>query len=254
MTKITVLIPCFNEEKGLKKVLENIPYKKLQKYEFDLEVVVIDNNSKDKTADVARSKGVRVVFEPKRGKGHAIKTGFCSAASDTDYVVMLDGDNTYTPTEILRLVEPLHNDFCDVIIGSRLGGKLYKNSFKVQNRIANWIYTFLVRCFYRANTTDVLSGYFAWKKNVIDELVPHLESDGFSIEMEMLTKIVRLGYRIYAVPITYHPRLGESKIAALSDGLKILFVFCKNFYWSPKRKLQKSPQVQLIMNASRERI
>lgn len=252
MMKITVLIPCFNEEKGLKKVLENIPYKKLQKYEFDLEVVVIDNNSKDKTADVARSKGVRVVFESKRGKGHAIKTGFCSVSSDTDYVVILDGDNTYTPTEILRLVEPLHNDFCDVIIGSRLGGKLYKNSFKIQNRIANWIYTFLVRCFYRANTTDVLSGYFAWKKSVTDELVQHLESDGFSIEMEMLTKIVRLGYRIYAVPITYHPRLGESKIAALSDGLKILFVFCKNFYWTPKRKLRKSPHVQLAMSTSQE--
>ncbi len=248
MKKITVLIPCYNEEEGLPKVLDTIPYEYLKKYEMDTEVIVIDNNSTDKTADVARSKNVTVVSELKKGKGHAIKKGFYSVSADTDYIVMLDGDNTYTPKEIFRLVEPLHTDFCDVIIGSRLGGKLYKNSFKVQNRIANWAYTFLVRHFYRANTTDVLSGYFAWKKKVIDTLVPHLESDGFSIEMEMIAKIVRLGYRIYAVPITYRPRLGESKIAALSDGLKILYVFSKNLFWSPDKKPANTSGIEMISN------
>ncbi|HSW89038.1 MAG TPA: glycosyltransferase family 2 protein [Candidatus Saccharimonadales bacterium] len=252
MKKITVLIPCFNEEKGLSKVLDKIPYEKLKLYNFTLEVIVIDNNSKDNTAQVARSKNAHVVLERKKGKGHAIKTGFCSVSPDTDYVVMLDGDNTYTPSEIFRMIEPLHSDFCDVIIGSRLGGKLYRNSFKIQNRIANWVYTFLVRNFYRANTTDVLSGYFAWKKKVIDKLVPHLESDGFSIEMEMLTKIVKLGYRIYAVPITYRPRIGESKIAALSDGIKILSVFFKNLFWTPKKTLQDSPRMQLTISPSKE--
>jgi glycosyltransferase involved in cell wall biosynthesis len=252
MKKITVLIPCYNEEKGLTKVLEAIPYKKLAKYDFIVEVIVIDNNSKDSTAKVARSKNVQVIFERKKGKGHAIITGFCSVSPDTDYIVMLDGDNTYAPSEMLRMIEPLHSDFCDVIIGSRLGGKLYKNSLKFQNRIANWVYTFLVRYFYRANTTDVLSGYFAWKKEVIDKLVPHLESDGFSIEMEMLTKIVKLGYRIYSVPITYRARIGESKIAAVSDGFKILFVFSQNLFWKPKRKQQKSPHVQLIIGPSQK--
>src|SRR5579883_1589246 len=156
MKKITVLIPCYNEEYGLPKVLDKIPYKHLEKYEFAVDVIVIDNNSKDDTAKVAKEKKVKVISEKKKGKGHAIKAGFCHVSSDTDYIVMLDGDNTYCPTEILRLIEPLDNNFCDVIIGSRLGGKLYKNSFKLQNRIANWIYTFLVRNFYRANTTDVL--------------------------------------------------------------------------------------------------
>lgn len=252
MKKITVLIPCYNEEKGLAKVLDKIPYKKLNKFDFSIEVIVIDNNSQDNTATVARLKNAKVIFEEKKGKGHAIKAGFCSVSNDTDYVVMLDGDNTYSPLEILRLVEPLNNGFCDVIIGSRLGGKLYRNAFKLRNRIANWVYTFLVRYVYRANTTDVLSGYFAWKKHVTDALIPHLESDGFSIEMEMLTKIVRLGYSIYSVPITYKPRIGESKIAAFSDGIKILYVFCKNIFWTPKERKQKSPRVQLSINSSSE--
>lgn len=247
MKKITVLIPCYNEEKGLSKVLDKIPYAKILQNDFLIEIIVIDNNSKDNTANVARSKNAKVIFEGKKGKGHAIKTGFCSVSPDTDYVVMLDGDNTYSPSEILRMVEPLQNNFCDVIIGSRLGGKLYRNAFKLQSRIVNWAYTFLVRYVYRANTTDVLSGYFAWKKHVIDTLIPHLESDGFSIEMEMLTKIVRLGFSIYAVPITYKPRIGESKICAISDGIKILYVFCKNIFWKPSNPI--SPKAAGLRSA-----
>src|SRR5882762_1421502 len=111
MEKITVLIPCYNEEKGIAKVLDKIPYHRIKQHGFELEVIVIDNNSKDNTASVARSKNARVIFEEKKGKGHAIKTGFYAVSSVTDYVVMLDGDNTYSPSEILRLVEPLHSDF-----------------------------------------------------------------------------------------------------------------------------------------------
>lgn len=237
MKKITLIIPCYNEEKAIGKVLDSIPYTMLETYGFQLSTIVVDNNSKDNTSIIARSKHVNVICEKKQGKGHAMKTGFCAVARDTDYVVMLDGDDTYTPTEILRLIEPLHTDFCDVIVGSRLGGKLYKGSLRFRNRVANWGYTFLVRYFFRVNTTDVLSGYYAWKKEVIDSLIPYLESDGFSIEMEMLSKMVRLGYRIYSVPITYRPRIGKSKVATLSDGLKILYTFGKNLFWYPgKRK------------------
>lgn len=234
MKKITILIPCYNEEKGIGKVIDSIQFDTLKKFGFIAEVIVVDNNSTDNTAKIAESKNVNVIFEYKKGKGNTIKTGFACISSDTDYVVMLDGDNTYKPHEIPRLIEPLDNNFCDAIVGSRLGGKTRKNSLKFQNRVANWCYTFLVRQFYRANITDVLSGYFAWKREVIEKLAPHLESEGFEIEMEMITKMMRLGFEIYSVPITYETREGFTKIESISDGIKILTMFFKNFTWFPK--------------------
>jgi hypothetical protein len=81
--------------------------------------------------------------------------------------------------------------------------------------------------------TDVLSGYFAWKREVITDLLPHIESRGFSIEMDMITKMEMLGYEVYSVPITYDIREGETKVQAVSDGLKIMFVLIVNMIWKP---------------------
>jgi len=234
--KITILIPCHNEEQGIAKVLDNIPYQILDKYGFEAKVIVIDNNSSDRTKEIAESKGAHVILEPVKGKGKAMRKGFACIDHDIGYVVMLDGDNTYDPKEMLRLIEPITNDFCDVVIGSRLGGKITKNAFKAQNRLANWFYTFLVRCFYGANITDVLSGYFAWRADVVVEMRDHLESGGFSIEMDMVSKLVKLDYSIYSVPITYNNREGETKLESIKDGLKILFTFYRNLYWSPLSK------------------
>lgn len=90
---------------------------------YDTGIIVIDNNSTDKTGEVAREHGATVIHEPKKGKGNAIRTAFHSINDDTDYVVMLDGDDTYRPEEVLRLIEPLRSGFATVIVGSRLGGK-----------------------------------------------------------------------------------------------------------------------------------
>jgi dolichol-phosphate mannosyltransferase len=194
MKKIVVLVPCYNEEKGIVSVLKGIPTEKLKKLGFKTEAVVIDNNSSDKTAEVAKQYGATVISEKKQGKGNAIKTGFMSITPDVDYIIMLDGDDTYKSSEIPRLIEPLNSGFCDVIVGSRLGGKILDGSFKIQNRIVNWGYAFLVRNLYKANITDVLSGFFAWKRETLDGLKLHLEADGFAIEMEMITKMMK--YRI----------------------------------------------------------
>lgn len=241
--KIAILIPCFNEEEGIAKVIDNIPYHLLEKNGFETRVMVIDNNSSDRTAEVAASKGVCVVSEQAKGKGNAMRKGFASIESDTAYVVMLDGDNTYDPREMLRLIEPLMNGFCDVVIGSRLGGKITKNAFKAQNRFVNKLYTSLVRRFYGANITDVLSGFFAWRGDVVLGMRDHLQSSGFSIEMEMISKMVKLDYAIYSVPITYNIREGETKIESLKDGLKILMTFSRNLFWAPS-KASVTAQVQ----------
>lgn len=233
--KITILIPCHNEEKGVGKVIDEIPFVHLLRLGYVTEVIVIDNNSTDKTLEVAKQKNVHIIKEKKLGKGNAIKAGLREVSSDTDYIVMLDGDHSYKAKEIPRMVEPLLSNFCDVVIGSRLGGKLKKGSLKLPNRIANWAFTFFVRQFYRANVTDVLSGYFAWKRSAIMDLLPHLKANGFAIEMEMITKMVKLKHEIYSVPITYSPREGESKLDSISDGFKILSTFFTNLTWRPRK-------------------
>jgi dolichol-phosphate mannosyltransferase len=252
MEEITILIPCHNEEQGIAKVLDYIPYHALEKHGFEARVIVIDNNSSDRTREIAESKGAHVIFEQAKGKGNAMRKAFNCIDSDTGYVVMLDGDNTYNPREMLRLIEPIASGFCDVVIGSRLAGKITKNAFKAQNRLANWIYTFLVRYFYGANITDVLSGYFAWRGDVIEEIKDHLKSDGFSIEMEMVSKLVQLGYSIYSVPITYNIREGETKLESIKDGFKILFTFFRNLSWSPRKEsvCKKNNDQQITLNNS----
>ncbi len=235
--KLTILIPCYNEEKGIGKVIDAVPTAFLSQLGYLTEIIVIDNNSTDKTAYVARKRKVTVIREKKKGKGNALKTGFRAVSRNTDIVVMLDGDDTYKAHEIPRLIEPLISNFCDVVIGSRLGGKVKGNSLKLQNRIANWGYTFLVRQFYGANTTDLLSGFVAWKKEVVDQLHPHLESEGFAIEMEMITKMSKIGFEMYSVPITYDERVGQSKIEAFSDGFKILYTLIKNLTWKPEKQI-----------------
>jgi len=240
MKKIAILIPCYNEQDGISKVIRDIPKKLLYKFGFEIEVFVINNNSTDLTAEIIEQYRVKKVFEKRKGKGYAMKAGFNAISDDTDYVVMLDGDHTYKPKEIFRLIEPLSNNFCDCIVGSRLGGKIKRNAFHASNRIANWFFTFLVRHFYQANVTDVLSGYFAWKKEVVDNLKDNLESTGFAIEMEMITKMVKMGYQIYCVPITYDRRRGTSKIHPIVDGSKILYMLVKNLFWTPDTKRSKS--------------
>ncbi len=231
--KISVMIPCFNEEKGIREVILGLPYRALALQGYDVEVIVVDNASTDNTNAVARASGATVVVESRKGKGHAIRRGFGAVSSDTDYVVMLDGDNTYDSGEILRMVEPLASGFAEVVIGSRLTGKIKNGSMKKMNHFGNWAYSQLVRMVYHAKVTDVLTGYFAWNKNVVDVLAPRLRAEGFAIEMEMITKMARMGVDMYSVPITYHVRRGESNLHPIRDGLRIMRMFIASLFWTP---------------------
>jgi glycosyltransferase involved in cell wall biosynthesis len=231
MKKVAVLIPCHNEAESIQNVVTGFPRAQLALYGYDLEVIVIDNNSTDDTAEKAREVGAHVIHEHKKGKGNAILAGFNAVSSDTDYVVMLDGDDTYKSAEIVRMLEPLNSGFCRVVVGSRLAGRITTGSMRSFNRLGNWLFSHLVRYVYHANVTDVLSGYFAWHRTVIEELRPHLRSSGFAIEMEMITKMARLGESIYCVPISYDSRAGNSSLSPILDGFKILSMFISNLFW-----------------------
>lgn len=236
LKKITVVIPCYNEEKGIGEVIKGIPKQRLKELGYKTEVLVIDNNSTDQTKSIALKHKAIVIEEKKQGKGNALKTGFENISKDTDFVVMLDGDNTYKAHEMLRLIEPLESNFCDVIVGSRLEGRMNGHAMSASHRLANWFFTFITRHFYGANVTDTCTGYFAWKKQVIDNLNGHIKSPGFAIEAEMITKMAKLGHKIYSVPITYDPRRGDSKLAPIGDGLKITLMLIKNIHWKPGSK------------------
>jgi dolichol-phosphate hexosyltransferase len=247
--KITVLIPCYNEEAGVTSVISSIPVSKLKDNGFACEVIVIDNNSVDNTAAVAAAAGARVISETKKGKGNAIRKGFYTICDDTDYVVMLDGDNTYRPEEILRLVELLDSGFCTVVLGSRLYGKMTPGSMRSFNKFGNHLYSYLVRVLYGAKVTDVLTGYYAWNRRAILNLRPHLVSEGFTIEIEMITKMSRLGEEIYAVPVSYEARLGESNLNPVKDGVRILAMLLRNLFWKPTYATD-ARQVDALVNIS----
>ncbi|MDP4020894.1 MAG: glycosyltransferase family 2 protein, partial [Candidatus Adlerbacteria bacterium] len=242
---ITVLIPCFNEAESIAAVIESFPTARLNKYDFEVEIIVIDNNSTDNTPHIARAHGATVIPEPKKGKGNAMRRGFEVIPESTSYVVMLDGDNTYRPEEMLRLVELLDSGFCNVALGSRLGGRTSKGAMNFVNRAGNWLFSHLVRVLYRVNVTDVLTGYFAWKREALMRLRPHLKSEGFAIEMEMVTKMARLGEEIYCVPITYNPRIGRSHLRPFYDGSRILWMLSKNLFWRPEPSPDPLPAEQL---------
>lgn len=236
MEKVSVIIPCHNEEQGIGKVLDAMPFDTLKKQGYEVDVVVVDNNSKDATTEEVRKRNIKIIHEPNQGKGHALKTGFKSLPSDSKYIVILDGDNTYKAEEMPRLLEPLQNNFADVIVGSRIGGRTIRGSLTTSHRFFNWFFAFLVRHFYGANITDTLSGYFAFKRKALDKLLMHLESKGFAIEMEMITKMKKLGMDVYSVPITYDRRLGNSKLQSYLDGAKILITFVTNLTWDPQAR------------------
>jgi glycosyltransferase involved in cell wall biosynthesis len=234
MKKIAVVIPCYNEAKSIAKVINEFPNNiELEIYGLSIQIFVIDNNSNDNTAKIATKMRAIVIFEPKKGKGKALRTGFTNIPNDIDYIVTIDGDNTYRPKELLQIIEPLRSDSADVVIGSRMSGKIHKDSMALFNLIGNRIFTYLVRHIYKTDITDALSGYYACKKKTIDHLYPYLISNGFTIEIEMITKMTRLGYRTTSIPITYNKRSGKSNLKPVKDGFRIMYMFLRNLYWKP---------------------
>ena len=233
MKHITAVIPCYNEESSVEAVIQGFPRERIASLGYALEVLVVDNNSSDRTASVASSAGARVIFEPRRGKGHALRRAFSELPDSTDFVVMLDGDNSYRAAEVLRLVEPLECGFAHVILGSRMYGRLGTGSMTGLNHFGNRLYSGMVRTIYSLPVTDVLTGYVAWRADVVRSLQPHLTSPGFAIEMEMITKMAKLGYSMYCVPVSYEQRLGKSSLSPVRDGAKILASLTSSLNWTP---------------------
>lgn len=220
--KISVIIPVLNEEESIGKVIDNIPSDLVQ------EIIVVDNGSNDKTAEVARKHGATVLFEPKRGYGSTCMKGV-NYLNDTDIVVFLDGDYSDHPDEMRNLVKPILEGQADLVLGSRVLGKREKGSMKFQQIFGNWLATFLIRILFGHRYTD-LGPFRAVRYDKLQEM--NMEDRSFGLTVEMQVKALLYKLRVREVPVSYRKRIGKSKISGtilgtIRAGWMILYTIFK---------------------------
>ena len=204
---IAVVIPALDEEQAIGKVLRDIP-------EGASQVVVVDNGSRDRTAEVARGLGAEVVAEPRRGYGQACLTGIAQL-DRPDIVVFLDGDYSDYPEEMSALVAPLLTGEADMVIGSRTLGQREKGALLPQARFGNWLSTLLIRLLFGVSFTD-LGPFRALRFDALQRLAMQDRDFGWTVEMQV--KAARLGLRSVEVPVRYRRRIGTSKITGTLSG------------------------------------
>ena len=220
--RITVVIPAQNEEKSIGLVIEALPKDIVD------EVIVVDNGSADKTAEVARRSGARVVEEKTRGYGAACLRGI-SHIKETSILVILDADYSDYPEQITRLLEPIVRGEADFVLGSRMLGECETGALTPQQYWGNKLATFLIRCFFGFRFTD-MGPFRAIRFESLKTL--GLRDRNFGWNAEMQIKAIRKGLRIREVPVDYRNRIGHSKISGtisgtLCAGFKNIFTIFK---------------------------
>jgi len=205
--RVSVVIPALNEEAAIGGVVREIPRDLVD------EIIVVDNGSTDRTAELAAAAGARVVREPTRGYGAACLAG-ARAAGDTDILVFLDGDRNEDPAELSRVVGPVLAGEADLVLGSRVGGAA-RGALTLQQRVGNRVVTALVRVLYGLRLTDI-GPFRAIPARALREL--GMEHKTYGWPVEMVVKAARRGYRIAEVPVSCRQRLGRSKVAGTLKG------------------------------------
>jgi len=213
--KISIIIPALNEEEGIEETINSIPKERLESMGYQVQVLVVDNGSDDRTAELARRAGAEVILEPKRGKGIAVRTALKSV--DADFIFMLDADHTYPPSYIPEMLKLLNGN--DAVIGSRLRGQREKGSISLLNSIGNRLLSQLATVLYRKRISDVNTGYWGFRGDVVRGL--NLKATGFELEAELFSSLARRGCSVAELPIYYCRRATSSKLSAVKDGIKI---------------------------------
>jgi len=221
---VNVVIPAFNEEKSIAKVVGDIDR------ELVSEVIVVNNNSTDDTVKVAEKAGAIVLTEKQKGYGYACLTGIeRTRQNNADIVVFLDGDYSDYPQQIKEVVAPILHDDMDMVIGSRATGKREKGSMTPQQVFGNWLATRLMRIFYGAQFTD-LGPFRAIKSEALERLKMADKTYGWTIEMQI--KAAKHKMNFCEVPVKYRRRIGVSKVSGtvkgtIMAGIKIIFAVFK---------------------------
>ncbi|MCW3134224.1 MAG: S-layer glycoprotein N-glycosyltransferase AglJ [Methanophagales archaeon] len=208
--KVCVLIPTLDEEETIGMVIRGF------KSEGFENVFVIDGNSKDSTREIAKREGARVEIQRGRGKGAAVKQAF--ELIEDEVIVMIDGDGTYSPSEVGKLIDPIVKGEAEHVIGNRFA---YGGAFAKLHRLGNWVLNKIFGFGYGIRLNDILSGYRALTRDAVKKM--NLEVEGFEIEAEMAIESVKKGIKIKEVPIRYEKRKGKSKLNFVRDGSKIAY-------------------------------
>lgn len=226
MTILSVVIPAYNEENGIKEIAERVlavePALKKAGVER-LELLVVDDGSKDRTAEVASAiPGVSLIRHPKnKGYGAALKTGFSKASGEL--IGFLDADGTYPPEYFPQLCQAAMNG-SDLVIGSRMAGA--DSKMPLTRRVGNFFFANLLSILGRQKVTDSASGMRVFKREILEQIYPL--PDGLNLTPVMSTRALHEGIKIVEVPIPYSERVGRSKLSVIRDGQ----VFLQSMVWT----------------------
>jgi len=210
--RILVIIPAYNEEKSIAKVIRDIPQGLVT------EIVVVNNNSRDDTANQARQAGATVLQEPRQGYGFACLKGIDYSKNlpqPPDLVVFLDADYSDHPEEMPKLIAPILTGEYDLVIGSRALGTREKGAMLPQQIFGNWLATTLLRWFYGTRFTD-LGPFRAIRFERLLAIGMRDTTYGWTVEMQL--KAAKAGLRCGEVPVTYRKRIGVSKVSGTIKG------------------------------------
>ncbi|RLF29430.1 MAG: glycosyltransferase family 2 protein [Thermoplasmata archaeon] len=220
-------MPTLNEEKGVGKTIDSINREFFRKNNWELEIIVVDGGSKDKTCEIARTRGAKVVVEKRRGYGRAYKTGIPHATGDV--IVTGDADATYPFDKVHEYIEILLKEHLDFITTNRFA-KLKHGSMSIKHRFGNMILAFALRILFCINIKDSQSGMWIFKRDALKKIQPLEDFDDgmpFSeeIKIEMFTSP---DIKAREIPSTLYTREGEVKLQSFRDGWKNLkFLFKK---------------------------
>lgn len=223
--RITVIIPCLNEEQGIDEVLRRMPA-------YIDETIVVDNGSTDRTAEVAHSHGAIVIREDVRGYGKAYKRGFSHATGDV--IVTLDGDHSYPVDAISYLLEAFSHLGVDFLNASRFPVR-DRRAMSLKHKIGNLILSLATSVLFFRWVRDSQSGMWVFRRSVLDQI--QLDADGMAFSEEIKVEIIRHSQlKFDEIPVMYSSRLGEIKLNPWRDGMENLwFLFQKRFGRRRKR-------------------
>ena len=214
--KISVVIPCYNEQEGIARVIPSLP-KSVD------EVIIVDNNSTDRTQEVARSLGAKVVFEKRKGYGAAYKAGL--AAVTGEITVTMDGDGTYPVEQIEECIDYFLDRNIDFLSACRFP-LTNSRAMNLSNRFGNAVLTLATLVLFMRGIRDSQSGMWIYRSTLFGELRP--QSDGMLFSEEIKIKaLTNRRIRFDERHITYHPRIGEVKLQKWRDGMRNLLYLVK---------------------------
>ncbi len=225
---ISVVMPCLNEAGSVGTCIEKA-WEGIRRTGLTGEVVISDNGSTDDSVEVAVKAGARVVNQPERGYGNAYLKGFAEARGR--FIIMGDSDGSYDFTQLDRLVKPLLAGTYDYVLGSRFAGKILPGAMPWTHRyIGNPVLTAVLNRLFKVNSSDAHSGMRAFTSDAYQRM--GLQSAGMELASEIVINAAKAGLRGTEVPITYHPREGESKLNSMRDGWRHLrFMLLRSPNW-----------------------